>query len=163
MEVPLWNWEMKYDWCLRDTVSKKGPFNCRALSALPWLHNFLKVAFTAGSKSLKITASKVLMVSGIFGEGAKEQRHWGCDRTSAQWERRWLFLQLQNHSEKAGFQTSVSLAEPAGVTHPCWRGSAAIGGKELRDGDGEWFLCILSCSERENFFPPAAYRDKLLK
>lgn len=42
------------------------------------------MAFTAGSMtSLKTTSNKVLMVSGVFGEGVKEQQHSGCDRRTA--------------------------------------------------------------------------------
>lgn len=132
MEVPLWNWEVKYDWCFREAVSKKGHFNCCVLSALPLLQNFLDVAFTAGSMtSLKITSSKVLMVSGVFGEGAKEQQHSGRDRRAA------LPCGLRNALTvpaagkplgKGGFQTCVSLPERCCCPHACWGNPSVLRG-----------------------------------
>lgn len=173
MEVPLWNWEVKYDWCFREAVSKKGHFNCCVLSALPLLQNFLDVAFTAGSMaSLKITSSKVLMVSGVFREGAKEQQHSGHDRRTA------LPCGLRNAltvpaaGKPPGKRRISDLCEPPRtlLLSPCLlREPICAEGEQQQsvgkgwDGDGEWFLCILSCSEKDNFFPLAAYRDKLLK
>lgn len=95
----------------------------------------LDMAFTAGSMtSLKITSNKVLMVSGVFGEGAKEQQHSGCDRRTALPCGLRKALTVPAAGKPLG-KTCVSLPEhcscpiPAEVTH-LWE-------KGLRDGDGE--------------------------